>query len=259
MNGLCEPYVILVLAVSKLSDLNRFAVNEARVYVSLVRHGALTASDVSSISRIPFSRVYDVLAALEREGWISVKQGRPKRYIPKSPRETSKAAVLASQEKLTEWEQQVADDLQPLFDEKTRISAPEVHILHGRNNVRAKLNVALGQAERNVLFSWGEINQEEIDFISPTLLHLRDRGVEIQILVSEKTLNEKVKRLIKAVGDGRKRKTIYGGGAIIDGRQAVIILTTEPAEPLAIWSRHTELASLARMYFLYLWNSAQPL
>jgi len=104
---------------------------EARVYITLVRSGALTASEVSSQSRIPFSRVYDVLAALERGGWITIEQGRPKRYVPKSPRETSKVAVLNAQERLTEWEQRVINDLQPSFDDKTRISAPEVHILHG--------------------------------------------------------------------------------------------------------------------------------
>ncbi|MHA2315162.1 MAG: hypothetical protein ACXACF_07740, partial [Candidatus Hermodarchaeia archaeon] len=96
-------------------------------------------------------------------------------------------------------------------------------------------------------------------FISPTLLHLRDRGVKIQILASEQTLTDKVNRLILAVGEGRKRKEIYGGGAIIDEKQAVIMLTSEPAEPLAIWSSHTELVELAKIYFLYLFNSAQPL
>ena len=232
---------------------------EARVYISLVRNGALTASEVSSQSRIPFSRVYDVLATLERGGWITVEQGRPKRYVPKSPRETSKAAVLAAQERLSEWEQQVVDGLQPLFDEKTKISAPEVHILHGSNNVRAKLNVALGQAERSVLLSWGIISEEDIEFISPTLLHLRDRGVDLKILVSEQMLTDKVQRLISAVGEGKKRKEIYGGGALIDEKQAIIMLTTEPTEQLAIWSKHTELAELAKIYFLYLDSSAQPL
>ncbi|MFW9830331.1 MAG: TrmB family transcriptional regulator [Candidatus Thorarchaeota archaeon] len=232
---------------------------EARVYISLVKNGALTASEVSSESRIPFSRVYDVLAALERGGWITVEQGRPKRYVPKSPRETAKAAVLNAQDRLSNWETRVIEDLQPQFDEKTKISAPEVHILHGSNNVRAKLNVALGQAERIVLLSWGIISSEDIDFISPTLLHLRDRGVKIQILASERTLTEKVRRLILAVGEGRKRKEIYGGGAIIDEKQAIIQLTTEPAESLAIWTKHTELAELAKIYFLYLYHSAKPL
>ncbi|MHA2426817.1 MAG: TrmB family transcriptional regulator [Candidatus Hermodarchaeia archaeon] len=232
---------------------------EARVYISLVRNGALTASEVSSQSRIPFSRVYDVLAALDRGGWITIEQGRPKRYVPKSPRETAKAAVLSAQDRLAEWEHRVIENLQPLFDEKTKISAPEVHILHGSNNVRAKLNVALGQAERNVLLSWGIISEEDIEFISPTLLHLRDRGVKIQILVSEQTLSEKVERLISAVGEGRKRKEIYGGGAVIDEKQAIIMLTAKPTESLAIWTRHTELSELAKIYFLYLYQSAEPL
>jgi len=231
---------------------------EARVYICLVRHGALTASEISSLSKVPFSRVYDVLASLDMGGWITIEQGRPRKYVPKSPRETAKAAVLAAQDRLAEWEQIVIEDLQPLFDEKTKISAPEVHILHGSSNVRAKLNVALGQAERTVLLSWGEVSQEDINFLGPILVHLRKRGVAIKILVSERTLTPKVRRLIRAVGEGRRRREIYGGGAIIDGRQAVIILTTG-AKPLAIWSSHTELADLAKTYFLYLWNTAQEI
>jgi predicted transcriptional regulator len=57
---------------------------EARVYISLVRNGALTASEVSSQSRIPFSRVYDVLAALNATSRKAhVKLQKRQSFLPK--------------------------------------------------------------------------------------------------------------------------------------------------------------------------------
>ena len=58
---------------------------ETAAYLTLIEGGEMSASDVSNKSRVPFSRVYDVLGRLDGRGFIQLIKGRPTRYISKSP------------------------------------------------------------------------------------------------------------------------------------------------------------------------------
>ncbi len=58
---------------------------EIKVYVTLLSQGYLTASEVSKISKIPFSKVYDVLSNLQNKGFVRVEESRPAKYYPTEP------------------------------------------------------------------------------------------------------------------------------------------------------------------------------
>ncbi|MDG7021073.1 MAG: hypothetical protein JRN23_03995, partial [Nitrososphaerota archaeon] len=58
------------------------------------------------------------------------------------------------------------------------------------------------------------------------------------------------------------RKTMFGGGVIADSKEVVLLLggggSGEAASsPLAIWADHPGLASFARDYFEFLWDSRE--
>jgi len=55
----------------------------------------------------------------------------------------------------------------------------------------------------------------------------------------------------------RTRKTMYGGGLVSDSREVVLLLGggEQGTIPLAIWASHHGLASYAKDYFEFLWNS----
>ena len=55
---------------------------EARVYITLLENGSMTAAEISSASGIAYSRIYEVLTRLEKKGWIEALSGRPKLYKP---------------------------------------------------------------------------------------------------------------------------------------------------------------------------------
>jgi len=53
---------------------------EASAYSALVRYGPLTATELGKITRIPQSRVYDVVSKLVKKGFVAVSGGNPSVY-----------------------------------------------------------------------------------------------------------------------------------------------------------------------------------
>jgi sugar-specific transcriptional regulator TrmB len=50
---------------------------EAKAYVSLVEKGISTAGDLSALSEIPHSKIYEVLMRLEKRKFVETQKGRP--------------------------------------------------------------------------------------------------------------------------------------------------------------------------------------
>ena len=76
------------------------------------------------------------------------------------------------------------------------------------------------------------------------------------ILTSPDMPKEASERLAK-YAEVRTRKTMYGGGLISDSREVVLLLGggEQGGLPLAIWASHHGLASFAKDYFEFLWDS----
>jgi len=62
--------------------LNEYEVN---AYLALIREGALTASELATLSKVPQPRIYDVIRTLMTKGFVIVSGGRPKTIIPIDP------------------------------------------------------------------------------------------------------------------------------------------------------------------------------
>ncbi len=69
-------------------ELEEFGLSsyESRVYLSLLSSGISTAKEISSASKIPFGRVYDVLSSLEDKGLADKQESRPKKFSAKDPK-----------------------------------------------------------------------------------------------------------------------------------------------------------------------------
>lgn len=53
---------------------------ETGAYLALLQQGEATAKEISEVSNIPQSRVYEVLEKLENKGFVTIQMGRPKKY-----------------------------------------------------------------------------------------------------------------------------------------------------------------------------------
>jgi len=236
-----------------LKSLCKFGLspNEAKAYLTLVMHGSLSAKKVSLLANIPFSKVYSILNGLVQKGWVyKLQEGSTIVFKPKPPRE----AIMEAKHKIILELDSNADtiitNLQPIFESRLSAEKPDIWLIYGENNVREKLIDMIRYTNEELLLAL----HIRLKGIIPIIEALKKRGIKVRVL-TVKSLVHSFKLIKECV---RVRDSMFGGGAISDTREAVIILGAGK-DIIAIWSNHMELIYLARHYFESLWLSAEEI
>lgn len=229
---------------------------EVSVYTSLVEQGVMSASEVSDSAGVPFSKVYEVLNSLERKGWIDVERGRPSRYFSKPPAEAFDAARRELEQKLTTWQQTIVHELQPLYERRELREKPDIWILRGEASVLKKLQEMLVKAKSQVMIAAPPFTRTLAEKMLPLLGGLRLGDIKVMVMVAG-TLGEWGIGETEGDVEVRQRDGMFGGGVIVDGREALLLLGEEKPS-LVVWSNHSGLVQFARDYFQHLWDSSRP-
>jgi len=227
---------------------------ETRAYLALIESGVMTASQVSERSEVPYSKIYETLNSLQKKGWIETTRERPTQYYPKSPLEAFQATKLRLEEKMRLWKRAVTEELQPLYERREFREKPDIWILRGRSSVLAKLQEMLAGTKRELMVAAPRFARVFVEAGIPTLKRLRDGGVSVRVMVSKDWRVEE----LKGLGEVRVRDSMFGGGVIVDGREALLLLGEEKAT-LVIWSNHLGLVKFAKEYFQHLWKTANAI
>jgi len=228
---------------------------ETRAYLALLDKGALTASQISEHAEVPYSKIYEVLASLEKKGWIKAERGRPSKYYPKSPSEALEAAKLRLEEMTKSWEQAIISELQPLYEKRGIREKPDIWILRGEFSILAKLKETLDKAKKEVMIAAPSLPGTLEDTVVSMLTHLQNAGVNVLFMISREAKDWNLKK-IASVAEVRVRDQMFGGGVIVDSKEAMLFLGEEKPT-LVIWSNHLGLVKFARDYFQHLWNSSE--
>jgi len=231
--------------------------NETRAYLALVDKGVLTASQISEYAEVPYSKIYEVLASLERKGWVKAERGRPSKYYPKSPSEALdlEAAKLRLEEMTKSWEQAIVSELQPLYEKRGIREKPDIWILRGEFSILAKLKETLDKAKKEVMIAAPSLPGTLEDTFVSMLTRLQNAGVNVLFMISREAKDWNLKKFAN-VTEVRVRDQMFGGGVIVDSKEAMLFLGEEKPT-LVIWSNHLGLVKFARDYFQYLWNSSE--
>ena len=227
---------------------------ETRAYLALIESGVMTASQVSERSEVPYSKIYETLNSLQRKGWIETKTGRPTRYYPKAPSEAFQASRLRLEENIGLWNQTVIEELQPLYERREFREKPDVWILRGEASVVAKLQEMVDGAKKELMVAAPGFARGFVKAGVLMLSRLQSSGIAVRVMVTGDWRAEE----LGVVGEVRVRKGMFGGGVIVDGREALLLLGEEKPT-LVIWSNHIGLVQFAKDYFQQLWNTAESL
>ncbi len=230
--------------------------SEIKAYVALLRGGTMTANDVSREARIPYSKVYDALGSLHSRGWVEVQKSRPIVYTAKPP-DTALEELKSRQEtERTEREQVALEELMGIYVSRGEQEKPDIWIMRGTNEILSRVKNLLLNCRAELLIALPPQLVPFTDRIQPLMAALKEKGVKSLILTSPELPAEVADKLAK-YAEIRTRKTMYGGGLISDSREVVLLLGggEQGSVPLAIWASHHGLASFAKDYFEFLWDS----
>ena len=230
---------------------------EIKTYLTLLEFGARTASEISESSTVPYSKIYDVLNNLETKGWVEIQQSRPNKFYPKSPSSALEIIKLESEMRKKRNEKQVIDELQPVYDKKGVRERPDIWIVKGQHNILNKIKEAIKNCEEELLIAIPPVLAELTSLFLPTLKNLKNKGINIKILITRENSEHNLK-LFKDFKI-RVRDNMYGGGLISDSKQVILLLSeeTETDSGAAIWAEHTGLSLRSKNYFNYLWDDSQ--
>jgi len=229
---------------------------EVNAYIILLEKGALTAKQISYGAQIPFSKVYQVLNSLEEKGWIEVSRKRPSRYIPKSPEIALKVAKASFENEWLQIEKAMADELSPLYEKIKSKEKYDIWILRGLPNIVSKFKEMFKNCRNEMLIALPSVKEDLLMDFYPLFHSSVGEKVHVRFMVS-KGLSENVYKAFSKMGKVRFRDKMFGGGAISDGGEVLLLFSDEKGEVTAIWSDHPGLAELAKHYFNYLWKDSE--
>lgn len=228
---------------------------ESRAYLALLGKGVMTANKISEEAKVPYSKIYETLNSLDGKGWIETNRGRPRRYYAKSPSEALGAVKLKLEDVVKSWEQTIIGELQPLYEKREIKEKPDIWILRGEFNILAKLQEMLAKAKNELMIAVPTAIQPFKEAIVPMLTHLQSINVKTLLMIPGDVAKWDLIETSEFL-EVRKRDQMFGGGVIVDGKEAMLLLGEEKPT-LVVWSDHIGLVKFAKDYFEYLWNSSE--
>jgi sugar-specific transcriptional regulator TrmB len=228
---------------------------EIDAYKVLLEGGQMTAMEVSEAANVPYSKMYEVLNSLKEKGWIKSSESRPYKYYPVPPLEATRFTKLRLEDKYLNWENTVAENLQPLYEKREIVERPDMLILRGQQAVLTKLEEVLKKAGMEIVIAAPEFAKPLIAMAEPLLGSGLKKTVRIKLMAAGKKEDW---LFLKKYGlnELRIRDHMFGGGVIADGKEAMLFLG-EDKPTLVIWSNHVGLVGFAREYFQFLWDSSE--
>jgi len=231
---------------------------EIDVYVALLEGGQMTAMEISKKAKVPYSKIYEVLNSLKDKGWIKSVETRPTKYYPIPPLEALATAKLRLEDKYVGWEQTITSELQPLYEKRELVERPDILILRGQQAVMAKLEETFKKSAKEIMIAAPEFAKTIIASATFFLEALQKTRVNIKLMVAGKHEGWKNLKGLANITELRVRDQMFGGGIIVDGKEAMLFLGEEKPS-LVIWSNHVGLVQFARDYFQFLWDSSEKI
>lgn len=241
-----------------LTRLREFGLNtyESRLWIALLSRGTSTAGELSDIANVPRSRSYDVLEALQRKGFINVKQGKPIRYVAVPPEEVlerRKNIVKEMTEKriglineLTSHK--LLSELMSLYQKGSNIGKEQlIATIRGSQNIQHHLESMLKSVTKSIsIYATSKSLIPYLNLLVTQLQKAKSRSIDIKIALQ---INKESAMLVSALSNfavikhANKKARLF----IVDKKEVLFMLfdseEIHQSYDIAVWLCSEYLAS----------------
>ena len=165
---------------------------EARCFVALSRRPKGTAKEISEISEVPRTRVYDAIRVLETKGLVEVQHSNPKQFRAVSVDEAIRT-IRAEFVERTETLRSALEDIDPPDLVEEDEVTHEVWSLSGETGIDARVQQLIDEAKREVIV----VGRHDVAFSDALLDRLRaaiDRGVDVVVGTWNREAHDRIER-----------------------------------------------------------------
>ncbi|MFB6183485.1 MAG: HTH-type sugar sensing transcriptional regulator TrmB [Haloarculaceae archaeon] len=159
-------------SLERLGDRFDFGEYEVEAYLTVLRHGRMTASEIADQTDIPHPRVYDTVRSLADNGLVELHESRPMQVLPIDPQE----AFSEIQTSLDD----LVDALETQYTTPER-DAEAITLIKSRSTILRYLHDVIDSAEYELMVS---LSADLVGRFEEELAALREEGATIELLVS---------------------------------------------------------------------------
>ena len=254
--------------LSKIRTYFGLNLYEAKIWTALLSRGIATAGELSDIANVPRSRSYDILESLEKKGFVTMKFGKPIKYIAVQPSEVvervKKHMVSETKTKIDRLDKirdtEILDELQHLHTQGIELVEPSElsGSIRGRHNLYNHLELMIRTAEKSVTIvttTQGLIRK--VEGFLPVFEDLKKRGVKVRIAAP---LTKECEHTLKALdGFAEIRDTDLKARFIsVDGKEIAFMIMDDqdvhPTYDVGIWVNSPFFASAMQDLFDHAWK-----
>jgi sugar-specific transcriptional regulator TrmB len=197
------------LAVLRRLGLNQY---ESKTYLALLGVDSSSATQLSDMAGIPRPRVYDVLAKLEKKGFVVVNPGRPTKYSGIAV-QTAIEALKKQKEEEHEKELEEIEGLEAQLMKAVEVSKPAsveeetVWVLKNRKNIYAVLQDLIRNAGSHITITTDKqgVKRKKKE-IGDALREAEKRGVSVEIKEGHPRIVTVDNHTLVFLNDGSKPK-----------------------------------------------------
>lgn len=242
--------------VSDLKDLG-LSEYEARAYLALTTHGPLPASSVSSFSRIPQSKIYEVLKSLNSKSLADFWSGKPLRYRAIEPPFALKRMLDQKKMKidiLREKTENLIRELKPFKEAGfSSWSSKGKDAYHEKTAEILSRSSAFGFSTTSNFSRHPSLDEE--------FVKAKKRGVKIRMLGTSQMNDEKTARAKWYARHGAEIRIlpldISATIGMIDDKEVCIRLDNSSIDSDVLWTNNPSLIVVLKAYFCELWKRAK--
>ena len=216
---------------------------EAKAYISLIQVGTSNAGNLSKLTEIPHSKIYEVLIRLEKKKLIEVQKGRPLFFKAIKPSSAIEGVETELKDSLRRELFQRKNDLESFYEKKMGQISQAHNMLGELDNFYEK-NTAIepseefiwtiqgkdnlnGQAKEIIQSASGEVQLmmplDDFSELSSIIKSVSSRGVKVQLVIHELTVSvQKLKDMIEIFYDKSPLPTNCGM-ILADGKRGMFI------------------------------------
>lgn len=167
---------------------------EAKCFVGLSRVESGTAKQLSEITDVPRTRIYDAIRVLEAQGLVEIQHSSPQQFRA-VPIEEATETLRDQYEDRVERLQQALSETEPV-DSKQGDRVQEVWSMSGRTAIANRANQLIGDATEEVVLVLGDESLLTDELVES--LNRLDSGVDLLIGAVTESLESRVNEAIPA-------------------------------------------------------------